>query len=199
MTTLFLLLVLITSIQSFVFPLLPACNRQGPLQQQQQQQKQQQKQKRQHVAASNNLHLASESRFNSLLLTCSLPNQNTYDDAPLLALNESSSRIDAMALAESKKPVGAYQITRPRWYNKAEAAVIVLLVQRLRLLDVRGVEHMLEATDDFRKEDPVCTRKMHAVDACYMSLRHCSPSMLGIPSCNIHTTIYLVKSLPGIG
>lgn len=149
MTTplLLFLLLLATSVQGFVFPVLPACNRQGPLQHQQQ-----------HVTASNRQHLPSESRFNSLLPTYSLPKQSAYDDAPLLALNESSSRIDATALAESKKPVGAYQITRPRWYNKAEAAVIVLLVQRLRLLDVRGVEHMLEATDDFRKQDPVSTR-----------------------------------------
>lgn len=139
---LLLLLLLTISVRGFVVPLIPACK--GLLQQQ--------------VAPSNKqLRLASD-RFNSLLrLYSSLPSQSAYQgdsDAPLLALN-GSSPIDATSLAESKKPVGAYQITRPRWYNKAEAAVIVLLVQRLRLLDVRGVEHMLEATDDFRKQDPV--------------------------------------------
>ncbi|CAM9163518.1 unnamed protein product, partial [Ascophyllum nodosum] len=71
---------------------------------------------------------------------------------PLLSFNH--SRANTTALAESKTPAGAYQITRPRWYNKAEVAIILLLVQRLRLLDVRGVEHMLEATEDFRKQDP---------------------------------------------
>lgn len=145
MTTPFLLLLLLTtSVQGFVLPLFPACK--GPLQQQ--------------VAPANTNKQLASGRFNSLLrIYSSLPQQSAYkgdSDAPLLALND-SSRIDATALAESKKPVGAYQITRPRWYNKAEAAVIVLLVQRLRLLDVRGVEHMLEATDDFRKQDPVRT------------------------------------------
>lgn len=96
----------------------------------------------------------SAAKFNPLQLG-SVSSQGTQevDDAPLLALN--GSLIDATALAESKTAVGAYQITRPRWYNRAEAAVIVLLVQELRLLDVRGVEHMLEATDAFRKQDAV--------------------------------------------
>lgn len=83
----------------------------------------------------------------------------TTDGAPLSFFNE--SRINATALAKSipsggkTTAVGPRQINRPRWYNKAEATIIVLLVHRLRLLDVRGVEHMLEATEDFRKEEPV--------------------------------------------
>lgn len=70
------------------------------------------------------------------------------------AINE-SQRIDATALAESKKPAGAYQITRPRWYNKSEVAIIVLLCQRLRMVDLKGVEHMLDAQKGFSKQDPV--------------------------------------------
>lgn len=77
---------------------------------------------------------------------------------PILELSNSTAThrtIDATSLAERNMSASPYQIARPRWYNKAEAAVIVLLVQRLRLVDVRGVEHMLETTDAFRKQDPV--------------------------------------------
>lgn len=82
--------------------------------------------------------------------------QSTYpgDDAPLVAINE-SRRVDATALAESKKPASAYQITRPRWYNKSEVAIIVLLCQRLRIIDLKGVEHMLDAQKAFSKQNPV--------------------------------------------
>lgn len=58
-------------------------------------------------------------------------------------------------LANRNMTVHAYQITRPRWYNRAEATIIVLLVKRLQMLDVRGVEHMLESAQGYRKADPV--------------------------------------------
>lgn len=75
------------------------------------------------------------------------------DDAPLVAIN--ASRVDVTTLAERKEPDRDYQITRPRWYNKAEVAIIVLLCQRLRMLDLKGVEHMLDAASAFAKENPV--------------------------------------------
>ncbi|CAM9883799.1 unnamed protein product [Scytosiphon promiscuus] len=84
----------------------------------------------------------------------SVEQSNAYpgDDAALVAIN--ASRIDFTALAERKEPASAYQITRPRWYNKAEVAIIVLLCQRLQMLDLKGVEHMLDAASAFAKEDP---------------------------------------------
>lgn len=76
------------------------------------------------------------------------------DEAPLLAINETLS-VDVSTLAERKQPPSPYQITRPRWYNKHEVAIIVLLCQRLRMLDLKGVERMLDAQKAFSKEDPV--------------------------------------------
>lgn len=76
------------------------------------------------------------------------------DDALLAGANE-TLRANATTLAESKKPPSPYQITRPRWYNKNEVAIIVLLCQRLNMLDLKGVEHMLDAQKKFAKEDPV--------------------------------------------
>lgn len=79
--------------------------------------------------------------------------------APSVKLNDSCVKPTTLAEITSNNATakgGDYrQIARPRWYNKAEAAVIVLLVQRLRLLDARGVEHMLESTDGYRKVNPV--------------------------------------------
>lgn len=106
--------------------------------------------------------------FNSYTLGCMRGSGSSSEQAAatdtgvsLLASNDnSSSFIDATFLAEripleSTTPASNYQITRPRWYNKNEAGIIVLLVQRLRLLDVRGVEHMLEAVDAYREVDTV--------------------------------------------
>lgn len=76
------------------------------------------------------------------------------DDATLVASNV-TLRVDATALAESKKSPSPFQIQRPRWYNKNEVAIIVLLCQRLNMLDLKGVEHMLDAQKNFAKEDPV--------------------------------------------
>ncbi len=76
------------------------------------------------------------------------------DEAPLLAINE-TLRVDVSTLAERKQPPSPYQITRPRWYNKAEVAIIVLLCQRLRMLDLKGVERMLDDQKSFSKEAPV--------------------------------------------
>lgn len=76
------------------------------------------------------------------------------DEAPLLAINE-TLRVDVNTLAERKQPPSPYQITRPRWYSKKEVAIIVLLCQRLRMLDLKGVERMLDAQKSFSKEDPV--------------------------------------------
>lgn len=73
---------------------------------------------------------------------------------PLVALNASSDAAASLA-APSNNSASAYQITRPRWYNKAEVAIIVLLCQRLRMIDLKGVEHMLDAAPKFAKEDPV--------------------------------------------
>lgn len=105
------------------------------------------------------LHCTRKTTSRSLALS---DNSTTSSSSSSSSSGNSSvgRRIEATALAETipldvTVPVGEYQITRPRWYNKAEAAVIVLLVQRLRLLDVRGVEHMLEATEAFREVDPV--------------------------------------------
>ena len=185
---LLVLLLLATSVQGFVLRLLPTSK--GLLQQQ--------------VAQSNtNKQLAY--RFNSLLpiYSSSLSRQSASytgdSDAPLLALND-SSRIDATAIAESKKPVGAYQITRPRWYNKAEAAVIVLLVQRLRLLDVRGVEHMLEATDDFRKQDPVRTsvQSVLVFDVCLATLPILLAVEVGVDSRSSNIYSMRVSHRPGV-
>lgn len=76
------------------------------------------------------------------------------DDATLVGTNE-TLRVDATTLAERKKSPSPYQITRPRWYNKNEVAIIVLLCQRLNMLDLKGVEHMLDAQKNFAKQDPV--------------------------------------------
>lgn len=76
-------------------------------------------------------------------------------DALTLAGTNGTIRLDATTLAESNKPPSPYQITRPRWYNKNEVAIIVLLCQRLNMLDLKGVEHMLDAHKKFAKEDPV--------------------------------------------
>lgn len=77
--------------------------------------------------------------------------------------NNASSLVDATALAESfpsdAANAGDYQINRPRWYNQNEAAVIVLLVYKLRLLDARSVEHMLEEVSAYRKINPVRSRE----------------------------------------
>lgn len=110
----------------------------------------------------------------------------TTDDAPLSAFNE--SRIDATALAKSipsggkTTAVGPRQINRPRWYNKAEATIIVLLVHRLRLLDIRGVEHMLETTEDFRKEEPVSETYDQPKPSGWISLIYAAKPVLGRPS-----------------
>lgn len=81
---------------------------------------------------SSNACSASSGKLRSDARLWSLPAESSRsgDSAPLLALND--SRIDAAALAETKRAVGAYQVTRPRWYNKAEAAIILLLVQRYK-------------------------------------------------------------------
>lgn len=73
---------------------------------------------------------ATVKRWTSRSSSRDLPEANTHsrEAALLLALNQ--SRVDATVLAESKTPAGAYQITRPRWYSKAEVAIILLLVQR---------------------------------------------------------------------
>ncbi|CAB1106705.1 unnamed protein product [Ectocarpus sp. CCAP 1310/34] len=72
-----------------------------------------------------------------------------------MALNASSDAATSLAVAPASNSASAYQITRPRWYNKAEVAIIVLLCQRLRMIDLKGVEHMLDAAPKFAKEDPV--------------------------------------------
>lgn len=101
---------------------------------------------------------SNSERFNSVLVgRLGSPAQQAVvgsgDAPPLMALN--GSLVDSTILAGGNKTAGTYQITRPRWYSKTEAAIIVLLVKKLRLLDVRGVENMLETTEAFRKEDPV--------------------------------------------
>lgn len=78
--------------------------------------------------------------------------QSTYGGDDMV---NKKRRVDSTALAETKKPAGAYQIKRPRWYNKSEVAIIVLLCQRLRMIDLKGVEHMLDAQKAFAKQDPV--------------------------------------------
>ncbi|CAM9212190.1 unnamed protein product [Ectocarpus fasciculatus] len=78
---------------------------------------------------------------------------DSLDSLPLVALNSSSDAATSLA-APVNNSASAYQITRPRWYNKAEVAIIVLLCQRLRMLDLKGVEHMLDAAPKFAKEDP---------------------------------------------
>ena len=70
-------------------------------------------------------------RLNSRSSSRGLPEESAScasETPPLLSFNH--SRANTTALAESKTPAGAYQITRPRWYNKAEVAIILLLVQR---------------------------------------------------------------------
>lgn len=76
------------------------------------------------------------------------------EDATLVRTN-GTLRVDATTLAESKKSPSPFQIQRPRWYNKNEVAIIVLLCQRLNMLDLKGVEHMLDAQKNFAKQDPV--------------------------------------------
>lgn len=76
------------------------------------------------------------------------------DDATLVGTNGTLG-VDATALAESKQSPSPFQIQRPRWYNKNEVAIIVLLCQRLNMLDLKGVEHMLDAQKNYAKEDPV--------------------------------------------
>ncbi|CBN79829.1 expressed unknown protein [Ectocarpus siliculosus] len=71
-----------------------------------------------------------------------------------MALNASSDAATSLAVAPTSNSASGYQITRPRWYNKAEVAIIVLLCQRLRMIDLKGVEHMLDAAPKFAKEDP---------------------------------------------
>eukprot|EP00752_Nemacystus_decipiens_P010673 g9504.t1 len=75
------------------------------------------------------------------------------DDATLVGTN-GTLRVDATTLAESKTSPSPFQIQRPRWYNKNEVAIIVLLCQRLNMLDLKGVEHMLDAQKTFAKQDP---------------------------------------------
>ncbi|CAM9696131.1 unnamed protein product, partial [Ectocarpus sp. 12 AP-2014] len=76
------------------------------------------------------------------------------DSLPFMPLNASSDVATSLAVAPASNSASAYQITRPRWYNKAEVAIIVLLCQRLRMIDLKGVEHMLDAAPKFAKEDP---------------------------------------------
>lgn len=76
-------------------------------------------------------------------------------DATLVGTTNGTLRVDATSLAESKKSPTSFQIQRPRWYNKNEVAIIVLLCQRLNMLDLKGVEHMLDAQKKFAEQDPV--------------------------------------------
>lgn len=132
----FFLLLMLTSVQGFFAPFSSTC---GCLYEKQ---------------PSAPTETAASGKFNSLRRrNLATHDAHTSDDAPMLALN--GSRVHSLNLADSKNAMDTYQISRPRWYNKAEAAIIVLLVQRLRMLDVRGVEHMLEATDAYREQDPV--------------------------------------------
>lgn len=85
------------------------------------------------------------------------------DDAPLVGIN-GTLRVDATTLAETKKSPSPFQIQRPRWYNKNEVAIIVLLCQRLNMLDLKGVEHMLDAQKTFAKEDPVSLVQLLATE-----------------------------------
>eukprot|EP00903_Cladosiphon_okamuranus_P010722 g10134.t1 len=75
------------------------------------------------------------------------------DDATLVSTNGTLG-VDATTLAESKQSPSPFQIQRPRWYNKNEVAIIVLLCKRLNMLDLKGVEHMLDAQKNFAKQDP---------------------------------------------
>lgn len=93
------------------------------------------------------------------------------DDAMPVGTN-GTLRVDATILAESKKSPSPFQIQRPRWYNKNEVAIIVLLVQRLNMLDLKGVEHMLDAQKTFAKQDPVSLLRLFCclqprVSACW--------------------------------
>lgn len=102
--------------------------------------------------------IPTTTEFNSSSIGRFLEHSAASADGVFLRLND--GRIGTMSLVESSfsernSSVDTYQITRPRWYNKAEATIIVLLVQRLQLLDARGVEHMLESTQDYRKSNPV--------------------------------------------
>lgn len=108
------------------------------------------------VALATNASTPSE--LDSFSISNFLERSVASADGVYLRLND--SRAGAIASPERTVPgngssVGFYQITRPRWYNKAEATIIVLLVQRLQLLDARGVEHMLESVPNYRNANPV--------------------------------------------